>query len=60
MKRFWRFWMATLRLDLDAVCEMSRDAGLYDGFHDWPDGIEGHPWHFIEHTCKRCGKRFCI
>lgn len=29
-------------------------------FHDYPDGDLGEPWHFVQHTCKRCGKKFYI
>jgi hypothetical protein len=56
-----RLWLlAFFRLDLDAVCEMSRGKGEYDDFHDYPDSIDGVPWHMATLTCKRCGKRFSI
>lgn len=28
--------------------------------HDYPDSVEGEPWHFIQLTCKRCGTKFYI
>ena len=59
MKRIWLWILAFLRLDPSAVCEMSKGRGLVD-FHDFPDSIEGYPWHFCELTCARCGKRFTI
>jgi hypothetical protein len=43
----------------DAVCALSVGKGLAD-YHDYPDSVEGQPWHFHELTCKRCGKRFGI
>ena len=62
MKRLRLWLLAFFRLDLNAVCEMSRGLGLYDDFHDYPDADRPDliPWHFTELTCKRCGKRFCI
>jgi hypothetical protein len=60
MKRIWRRFLAYWRLDLKAVCEESAGRGLYDDYHDYPDGIAGEPWHFYTHTCRRCGKGFCI
>ncbi len=63
--RHWRIvpvskWLlARFRLDMAAVCEMSRGRGV-DDFHDYPDDATGDPLHFFEMTCKRCGKRFCI
>lgn len=59
-KRIWKRFLATFRLDLDAVCELSRDRGLDDDYHDYPDDIHGEPWHFAELQCKRCGKKFTI
>lgn len=56
----WLWLAATFRLDLQAVCEMSRDRGPHDDFHDYPDSIVGEPWHGYLHTCKRCGKDFTI
>lgn len=53
----WKRIKAYFRWDLLAVCEMSRGDADY---HDYPDGIVGKPWHFHEHTCKRCGKKFVI
>ena len=55
----WRRIMAQLRLSDQAVCEESADMGTCD-FHDYPDSIEGEPWHMVLLTCKRCGKQFYI
>lgn len=59
MARAWMWFLARFRLDLDAVCELSRDMGPYD-FHDYPDDIHGQPMHFCTMTCKRCGKNFAF
>lgn len=60
MRKLIRRILATLRLSDQAVCEESADMGLVD-YHDYPDSTNnGMPWHFIKHTCKRCGKRFTI
>lgn len=60
MRRLWRWLLARFRLDLQVVCEESAGRGLHDDYHDYPDSIEGEPWHFIPLTCKRCGKEFYI
>lgn len=52
-KRFKAYW----RIDLKAVCEMSKDGRDY---HDWPDSVEAFPFHMADLTCKRCGKKFGI
>ena len=59
MKQLWRRFLAFSRLSLGLVCEMSRGMGHVD-YHDYPDSIEGEPWHFCLLTCKRCGKQFTI
>lgn len=59
IRRAWRWFLAWTRIDLDLVCELSREKGYVD-FHDYPDSVEGEPWHFIALTCKRCGKQFTI
>ncbi len=59
MRRLWRWFLARFRLDLDAVCDESLRMGPVD-YHDYPDSIEGEPWHFCTLTCKRCGKPFTI
>jgi hypothetical protein len=59
MSRAWRWFLARFRLDMDAVCEMSRGRGL-DDFHDYPDTAHGYPDHFGTLTCVRCGKEFVI
>lgn len=58
-KRLWKIFQAFFRLDPGAVCEMSEGKGHID-YHDYPDDIDGFPWHFFELTCKRCGKKFTI
>ncbi len=55
--RCWRRFLARFRLDLRAVCEES--TGDRD-YHDYPDDVVGLPCHFVEMTCKWCGKRFYI
>lgn len=57
MRRLWLWFLARFRLSDRAVCKLSEGKGLVD-YHDYPDSIEGEPWHFYELTCKRCGKRF--
>jgi hypothetical protein len=59
-RRLWHWFLARHRLDLNLVCELSKGRGLHDDFHDYDDDEYGQPWHFIELTCKRCGKRFCV
>ena len=59
MRRLWIVLLAKLNLSDAAVCEASRGMGLVD-YHDYTDGIVGQPWHFYEHTCRRCGKKFTI
>lgn len=58
--RLWKWFLAFFRIDLAAVCEMSKNRGPHDDYHDYPDSTTPEPWHFMEHTCKRCGKRFYI
>lgn len=60
MSWYWRLLLARFRLSKSAVCEMSAGKGTFDDYHDYPDSIYGQPWHFIDHTCKRCGKKFAI
>jgi hypothetical protein len=60
MKRLWLWFLASLHLSESAMCEMSKGRGLFDDYHDYPDDIIGLPYHFIEMTCKRCGKKFYI
>lgn len=57
--RFVRWFLAFFRLNGAAVCELSAPQGIVD-YHDYPDSIEGAPFHFILLTCKRCGKQFSI
>jgi hypothetical protein len=51
--------LALFRLNEKAICDASVGFGPYD-YHDYPDSIEGEPWHFYLLTCKRCGKKFFI
>lgn len=62
MKRLWRKFLAYTRWSKAAVCEMSADRGLYDDYHDYPDGADDDlgPVHFYIYTCRRCGKQFSI
>lgn len=57
---WWKYIKAWFRIDLVAVCEMSKGRGSRNDFHDWPDSTVGLPWHMYSHTCKRCGKVFEI
>jgi hypothetical protein len=60
MTRIWRWALAYFRLSDRAVCEESRGRGYYDDCHDYHDSTYAEPWHNYIHTCRRCGKRFCI
>lgn len=57
MKKLLRKLIAYFRLNMKVVCEESVNG---HDFHDYPDSIAGEPWHFYEHECKRCGKKFHI
>ena len=57
IRGLWLTLLAHLRLDLSAVCQMS--TGDHD-YHDYPDSTTPDPWHFHDHTCRRCAKRFMI
>jgi hypothetical protein len=59
LHKCWRKTQAFLRLSQQAVCEESHGLGLID-YHDYPDSVEGEPWHFCVLTCKYCGKEFTI
>jgi hypothetical protein len=58
-RRLWKLFLANLRLDPAAVCEMSAPLGAID-YHDYTDTREGYPDHFGVLTCVRCGKQFRI
>ena len=60
LRWLWKWFLARFRLSEAAVCEMSAGRGDRNDFHDYPDSVEGEPWHFIPLTCKRCGKVFFI
>ena len=60
LRKWYRWFLARFRLDLKVVCEESAGLGPHEDYHDYPDSIEGFPDHFIELTCKRCGKGFYI
>lgn len=53
----WQRMLAHFRLSLAAVCAES--TGFRD-YHDYRDDALGKPWHFVELTCERCGKKFTI
>jgi len=53
-------FLATTHLDDEAVCEMSKDRGLFDDYHDRSDSTTKEVWWMFEHKCKRCGKKFHI
>jgi hypothetical protein len=57
IRKMWRRFLAYYRLDLQVVCEESKDGRDY---HDYPDWFHGQPLHFHEEACKRCGKVFGI
>lgn len=57
--KWWKLFLAYFRLSPTAVCEMSAGKGICD-FHDYPDSVEGEPWHMVELECKRCHKKFMI
>lgn len=57
---YWGLTLAWLHWSDKEVCWNSQDRGLYDDFHDWRDSEIGEPLSFYTHTCKRCGKEFCI
>lgn len=59
IRHFIRWFIARFRLNLRIVCEESDGKGVFD-YHDYPDSIEGEPWHFTHLTCKRCGKKLFI
>ena len=59
MYRLWLWFLACFRLSDRAVCELSKDKGIFD-WHDYPDSVEGFPDHFALLTCKRCGKKFMM
>jgi hypothetical protein len=58
MRRALKLFLAYFRLSKSAVCDMSLNSAR--DFHDYPDSIQGGPWHFVTLYCKRCGKGFTI
>lgn len=60
LRDIWQRSLAYWRLDLGLVCELSRGLPEDADYHDFPDSLLGHPWHFYTHTCRRCGKQFTI
>jgi hypothetical protein len=60
MRKLWWWFLARFRLSNWAICEMSKGKGWHDDYHDYPDDVIGRPEHFMELTCKRCGKSFFI
>lgn len=59
LNKLFRKIIAFLRLNDQIVCKESKNKDLID-YHDYPDSIEGEPWHFVKLTCKRCNKQFTI
>lgn len=59
LRLLWQWFRARVLRRADAVCLMSVGKGMAD-YHDYPDSTTPEPWHFFEHTCKRCGKKFGI
>ncbi len=57
-RRWYRWFLARFRLNLDVVCEQSEDLGPHEDYHDYPDDVYGYPDHMVLLTCKRCGKEF--
>lgn len=61
MRPLWfKRFLAWYRWDLDLVCELSKDKGPFNDYHDYPDDPQGQPWHWTKLKCKRCGKGFYI
>lgn len=62
MTSLWRRFLAWARWDKRAVCELSAGRGLYDDYHDYPDGVDDDlgPVHGYAYKCRRCGKAFMI
>ena len=56
----WKLFLARFRFSQKAICEMSKGRSKFDDFHDYPDSIDGKPYHFQSHICKFCGKEFII
>ncbi len=59
VRKWWRTLLARLRLSSAAVCQMSVGKPPAD-YHDYPDSTTPEPWHFHEHVCRRCAKRFTV
>lgn len=53
----FRKLLAFFRLNKKSVCYVS---AVGCDMHDYPDSITPHPWHFYDHICTRCGKKFNI
>jgi hypothetical protein len=60
ISNIWLWIQARFRLDLEAVCKLSRGMPEHGDYHDYPDDILGIPSHFARLECKRCGKYFYI
>lgn len=60
LKRKWREFKARYRLDLNLVCQLSKDMGDID-YHDYYDDECGaFLCHLTRLRCVRCGKEFTI
>lgn len=60
LRKWYRWFMAYYRLDLNIVCEESVGKELWNDYHDYPDDKSGLPEHSAILKCKRCGKEFTI
>ena len=60
IERFGLWFLAFFHLNDWIVCEMSQGLGPHEDYHDYQDDVVGIPCHFVEMTCKRCGKGFYI
>lgn len=60
IRRFYRWFLARFRLNLQVVCEESAALGPNEDYHDYDDSEDKQPWHWHEMTCERCGKHFFI
>ena len=55
-----KWFLARFRLSQRAICQQSVGLGPHDDYHDYPDSVDGEPWHFVAMRCKFCGKEFYI
>lgn len=60
LRRLWWWFLAYNRLSDWHICEMSKDKGLADDYHDYKDTKEKFPDHFATLECERCRKKFTL